>query len=68
MDQRKNEREEGKRPFPWRMIVYMVGIVLVGHSMGLLLYPYLKYPSIVAYALLGIGLVLLAITAPLLHK
>lgn len=68
MDQQKDEKEQGKRPFPWRGYGYLAGILFLGMNVGLLLYPYLKYPTIVAFALLGIGLVLLAVTAPLLRK
>lgn len=68
MDQRKNEREEGKRPLTWRAYGYLAGVLFLGMNVGLLLYPSLKYPAVVAFGLLGIGLVLIAVTAPLLHK
>lgn len=68
MEQQKNDSQQGKRPLTWRAYGYLAGILFLGMNAGLLLYPYLKYPAVVAFALLGIGILLLAVTAPLLRK
>jgi len=68
MDQQKNETQQGKRPFPWRAYGYLAGVLFLGVSVGLLLYPYLTYPAIGSFVLLGMGILLIALTAPLLRK
>ena len=47
---------------------YMAAILILGISIGLLLYPLLTYPAIWQWALLGISIVLIALCAPLLGK
>ena len=45
---------------------YMAAILILGISIGLLLYPLLTYPAIWQWVLLGISIVLIALCAPLL--
>ena len=44
---------------------YLTAILILGISIGLLLYPLLTYPAIWQWALLGISIVLMALSAPL---
>ena len=47
---------------------YMAAILILGISIGLLLYPLLTYPAIWQWVLLGISIVLIALCAPLLGE
>ncbi len=47
---------------------YLTGILMLGISIGLLLYPLLTYPAIWRWALIGVSIVLMAACAPLLGK
>ena len=47
---------------------YLTAILILGISIGLLLYPLLTYPAIWQWVLLGISIVLIALCAPLLGE
>jgi hypothetical protein len=47
---------------------YLAAILILGISIGLLLYPLLTYPAIWQWVLIGISLVLIALCAPFLGK
>lgn len=52
----------------WRTFGYLGAILLLGMAMGLLLYPMVMYPSVVSYGMMGVAILLIALTAPLFRK
>lgn len=72
MTKQNLEHQSSGRPstpeITWRTFGYLAAILFLGVSMGLLLYPLLPYQAVAAWALLGIAILLLALTAPLLRK
>ena len=52
----------------WRNIGYGVAMFLFIFVLGMQTYSLLPYPALWAFALLGIGIVLLILTAPALRK
>lgn len=48
---------------------YLAAMIILGVSIGLLLYPLLRYPAIWQWGTVGLSLLLIALTAPALrHK
>ena len=69
----KNEPEQSEKrtvtvEISWRTVGYLTAVFLFIFVLGMQTYPLVPYPALVAFALLGIGALLLAITAPLMRK
>lgn len=47
---------------------FMVAMIVLGISIGLLLYPALDFPAIWQFAAAGLSIILMALTAPALRK
>jgi hypothetical protein len=71
MEQQNLEQKSTKTftvEITWRTFGYLGAILLLGVAMGLLLYPMVTYPSVVSYGMMGIAILLIALTAPLFRK
>lgn len=51
-----------------RDLGYLAAMIILGISIGLLLYPVLAYPAIWQWGVLLLSLVLMALTAPALRR
>jgi len=72
MEQKNLEQQPVERPLSfdmsWRSFGYLGAILLLGVVFGLLLYPLLPYPALAGFVLLGLAIVLIALTAPLFRN
>ena len=70
--EQKNLEQKSTKTFTveitWRTFGYLGAILLLGVAMGLLSYPMLTYPVVGAYVIMGIAILLIAVTAPLFRK
>jgi hypothetical protein len=47
---------------------YLLAMIVLGISIGLLLYPLLRYPAVWQWGAVGLSLLLMAFTAPALRQ
>ncbi|WP_420645310.1 hypothetical protein [Candidatus Leptofilum sp.] len=62
----KNENSRSSLSF--RDYGYLIAMIILGISIGLLLYPRLTNPAIWQWGAAGLSIVLMALTAPALRK
>lgn len=62
------KKENPRSQLSSRDLGYLVAMIILGISIGLLLYPALSYPAIWQWGALFLSVVLMAITAPALRR
>ncbi len=62
------KKENPRSQLSSRDFGYLVAMITLGISIGLLLYPALSYPAIWQWGALFLSVVLMAITAPALRR
>lgn len=62
------KKENSRAHFSLRDFGYLAAMIVLGISIGLLLYPALRYPGIWQWGAVVLSVVLIALTAPALRK
>lgn len=62
------KKDNGRSQLFPRDLGYLIALIILGISIGLLLYPALQYPAIWQWGAGLLSLILMALTAPALRK
>lgn len=62
------KKENGRSQLSTRDLGYLAAMIILGISIGLLLYPVLTYPAIWQWGAALLSVVLMALTAPALRR